>query len=96
MYTRVTTYQIDPARLNDVNTVLQELKGKCNSLPGILVYNTAWREDGRGISTTIYDCRASADEAAAMLSGIWTQFRDILIEDPVTETYTKTENMLFS
>ena len=96
MYARVTTYEIDPSRLGEVNGLLSELKGKCNSLPGILVYNTVWREDGQGVSTTIYDCRASAEEATAMLNGIWAQFSDILIAEPVTEIYTRTENMLFS
>ena len=31
-----------------------------------------------------------------MLNGIWAQFSDILIAEPVTEIYTRTENMLFS
>ena len=94
MYARVTTYQIDPARFDEMNVLLGELKGKCKSLPGIMVYNTVWREDGRGVSTTIYDCRASADEAAAMLHAVWAQFSDILIAEPVTELYTRTDDML--
>ncbi len=94
MYARVTTYQIDPSRFDEMDELLDELKGKCKSLPGILVYNTVWRKDGQGVSTTIYDCRASAEEAAAMLQAIWDQFSDILIAEPVTELYTRTEYML--
>ena len=94
MYARVTTYQVDPARINEMDAALGELRGHCKSLPGILVYNTVWREDGRGISTTIYDCRASADEAAAKLEYIWASFSDLLIEEPVTELFNRTANML--
>jgi hypothetical protein len=67
-----------------MDTLLDELKGKCKSLPGIMFYNTVWPKDGQGVATTIYDCRASADEAAAMLEAIWAQFSDILIDEPVT------------
>jgi hypothetical protein len=95
MYAKVTTYQINPERFEEMNALLSELKGKCSSLPGIMFYNTVWREDGQGVSTTIYDCRASAVEAGAMLQGIWAQFSEILSEEPVTEVYTNTKNMLF-
>ena len=94
MYARVTSYQIDPSRFDEMKVLLDELKGKCRSLPGILVYNTVWREDGQGVSTTIYDCRASADEAAAMLQAIWAQFSDILVAEPITELFTRTDDML--
>lgn len=96
MYARITSYQIDPSRIVEMTALLAELKGKCNSLPGILVYYTVWREDGQGVSTTIYDCRASAVEATAMLQGIWDEFSAILIAEPVTEYYTNTKNMLFN
>lgn len=94
MYARVTRYQVDPARINEMDAALSELRAHCKSLPGIVVYNTVWREDGRGVSTTIYDCRASAEEAAAKLEYIWTSFSDILIEEPVTELFNRTANML--
>ena len=95
MYARITTYQIDTSRIDEMTELLAELKGKCNSLPGILFYHTVWREDGQGVSTTIYDCRASAIEATAMLQGIWDEFSSILIAEPETEYYTNTKNMLF-
>lgn len=94
MYARVTTYQVDPARIGEMEPVLSDLRVHCKSLPGIVVYNTVWREDGRGVSTTIYDCRASADEANAQLEYIWTSFSDLLIEDPVTELFDRTADML--
>ena len=63
MYAKVTTYQIDPSRIVEMNTVLGELKARIMSLPGIKSSNTVWREDGHGVSMSIYDCRASAEEA---------------------------------
>ena len=96
MYARVTMYQVDPARIHEMDAELSDLRPHCKALPGIVVYNTVWREDGRGISTTIYDCRASAEEAAAKLEYIWAKFSDLLIEEPVTELFTRTANMLES
>ena len=92
MYARVTSYQVDPSRIGEMNTVLADLKRQCMALPGIKSYNTVWREDGHGISMTIYDCRASAEEAAPALNDIWASF--ILIAKPVTELYDRTKNML--
>lgn len=94
MYARVTTYQVDPARIEEMNEALSDLRAHCKSLPGIIVYNTVWRADGRGVSTTIYDCRASAVEATAKLEYIWAKFSDLLVEEPVTELFDKTANML--
>jgi hypothetical protein len=45
---------------------------------------------GMGVSTTIYDCCASA---AARLEAIRLQFGDICIAEPVIEVCTKTANM---
>ena len=94
MYARVTTYHVDPARLDEMDAELRDLRVQCKALPGIVVYNTVWREDGRGISTTIYDCRASAEEAAAKLRYIWGSFSKLLIEEPVTELFERTADML--
>lgn len=94
MYARVTTYHVDPARLDEMDAELSDLRAHCKALPGILVYNTVWREDGRGISTTIYDCRASAEEAAVKLRYIWGSFSKLLIEEPVTELFDRTADML--
>lgn len=94
MYARVTTYQVDLTRISEMDAVLDELRVHCKSLPGIVVYNTVWREDGRGVSTTIYDCRASAEEAEAKLEYIWTSFSDLLIEEPITELFSRTADML--
>ena len=96
MYARITTYQIDPKRIHEMDEMLAELKGKCSSLPGILIYHTVWRDDGKGISTNIYDSRKSADEATLILKGIWAQFSDILTEKPRTEIFNHTKNMLYS
>ncbi len=94
MYARVTSYQINPSRIVEMNAVLADLKRQYIALPGIKSYNTAWREDGHGMSMTIYDCRASAEEAAPALNDIWASFSNILIAKPVTELYDRTKDML--
>ena len=94
MHARVTTYQIDPAHKNEVDKVLNELTGKIKSLPGILSSNTVWRDDGCGISMSIYDCKASAIEAATQLDQIWASFSNILAEKPTTEVYDYTRDLL--
>ncbi len=94
MYARVTSYHVDPARVAEMPAVLADLKRGCMALPGIKSYNTAWREDGRGISMTIYDGRASCEEAGPALNDIWSSFSNILIAEPVTELYDQTKDML--
>ena len=94
MYARVTTYQIDPSQLQEVDKVLSQLKWKIKSLPGILSSHTVWREDGHGVSMSIYDCKASAIEAATQLNLIWASFSNVLVEKPVTEVFENTEDLL--
>ena len=94
MYARVTTYQIDPEHKDEVNKVLSQLKWKIKSLPGILSSHTVWNEDGRGVSMSIYDCKASAIEAATQLNLIWASFSNILAEKPVIEVFENTEDLL--
>ena len=94
MYARVTSYHVDPARLGEMDAELADLEQQCMALPGIKSYYTAWREDGRGISMTIYDCRASCEEAGPALNDIWSSFSKLLIANPVTELYDRTKDML--
>ena len=94
MYARVTSYQVDPTRIEEMSSMLAELKGQIMSLPGIKSCNTVWREDGHGVSMSIYDCRASAEEAAPVLEAIWAHFSTILVKKPSTVVYDRTQNML--
>ena len=49
MYARVTTVQLDPARLGELPAKLKEMSPAARALPGVIDVYAAWRGDGQGV-----------------------------------------------
>ncbi len=89
MYARITTYQADAAKLDEMETRLEEIKGKVKSMAGAVAVYTAWRADGQGVTVAIYESQEAADAASERVQAIWGSMAEFLTAAPSVETYDR-------
>ena len=63
MYARITSFRVDPARLDELPAKIQKIQPAAKSLAGVVDIYLAWRGDGHGTITAIYHSKADADAA---------------------------------
>ncbi len=93
MYARVTSFQCDPSRLDDLTCKLDEIKTQVNSISGVVDVYSAWRADGNGVTMAIYDSQAASEAAASQVQAIWGSLAGLFTGAPSTETYDNVERM---
>ncbi len=94
MYARVTTFTVNPSRLSELPTKIKEMTPAAKALPGIIDVYVAWRTDGQGSVTSIYDSKASADSASSKIQAIWATLSGLLSGAPKTEMYETVEHLV--
>ena len=87
MYARVTTYQCDPTRLEDMAGQMETVKEAVESINGIISTYTVWRADGQGVTMSIYSSEAAADAAAEQVKSVWTDMAKFIKGEPQIEAY---------
>ncbi len=87
MYARVTKFQFDPARLDDLTAKLDNVKAQAQAISGVLSVYSAWRADGDGVTMAIYESQAAAEAAGPQVQEIWAGLADLLLGPPSAETY---------
>jgi hypothetical protein len=87
MYARVTTYQCDPSRLDDLTGKLDEIKAQVKAISGVVDVYSAWRADGNGVTAAIYESQAAAEAAASQVQAVWANLADLLVGAPNAEAY---------
>ena len=93
MYARVTTYQADASRLDELEAKLDAIKGQVQAIAGIVNVYSVWRADGKGVVTAIYETQAAADAASEAVQAIWGGLMEFLQGTPSTETYDRVAHM---
>jgi hypothetical protein len=94
MYARVTTFQADPARVGELAGKFKEMVPTAKALPGIVDVYAAWRADGRGAVTSIYNSKADADAAVPKVQAIWAPLAGLLKGAPSMEGYDSVEHIV--
>ncbi len=87
MYARITTYQCDPARLDDLTAKLDGIKVQVKAISGVMEVYSAWRADGNGVTAAIYESQAAAEAATPQVQAIWADLADLLVGAPNAETF---------
>jgi quinol monooxygenase YgiN len=87
MYARITTYQCDPARLDDLTAKLDEIKVQVKAISGVVEVYSAWSADGNGVTAAIYESQAAAEAATPHVQAIWAGLADLLVGVPNAEAY---------
>jgi hypothetical protein len=93
MYARVTSFKVDPARLDELPAKIKQMQPLAKALPGIIDIYAAWRSDGQGVVTSIYRSKADADAAVARIQALWGTFASLLASAPHTDTYDTVEHV---
>ncbi len=93
MYARVTTFQVDPSRLDELGTKIAEMKRLIEALPGLEDAYVAWRGDGQGAVVAVYRTRQEADAAMRRMQVIWGNVAGLLAAPPRTDAYENVEHI---
>jgi len=94
MYARVTSFKVDPSRLNELPAKIKEMQPAAKALPGIVDIYAAWRSDGQGTVTAIYRSKADADSTVAKIQALWGTLASLLTAAPHTDAYDMVEHMV--
>ena len=93
MYARVTTYQVDPARVEDMKSQLPQIKKKLEEMEGLIDWYAVWRADGQGVVFTTFDNKAAADASLGSVRGIWSSLAVLLTAPPKVENFDNVETL---
>ena len=93
MYARVTSFQCDPSRIAEMETQVDAVSSEVATIPGIHTAYAAWRDDGAGVVTAIYDSREAAEAAAPKVQEVWAGMSDYLAAAPAAEAYESVKQM---
>ncbi len=93
MYARITTYQCGPSRLDEMTAKFDEIRAQVNAISGVVDVYTAWRADGNGVTTAIYESQDAADAAASQVQAIWAGLAVFLTGTPSVETYENVDHI---
>src|SRR5438128_9371940 len=93
MYARVTTYQADPARLEELRTKLPDIKEKLEEMDGLEDWYTVWRADGQGVVFTVYKDKEAADASLNEVRSIWAILSRLLYGVPKVENFDNVETL---
>lgn len=87
MYVRVTTFTVDPARLQELPAKIEEMSPRAKALPGMVDAYAAWRGDGQGVVVAIYRSKEDADRAVTRIQALWGDLAGLLKGAPRTDAY---------
>lgn len=94
MYARVTSFTVDPSRLGELPAKIKEMQHLATALPGVVDIYAAWRADGKGTVTAIYQSKADADQAVARIQVLWGTLAGLLKTAPHTDAYDTVEHIV--
>lgn len=94
MFSRITHYQFDTSRTDEVVAKMGELKQLIQAIPGIKVCLSSWKEDGNGVTVAVYEDQAAAEAAQESVTAVWSTMAEFLTSPPSAEEYESAEDML--
>jgi len=94
MYARVTSFKVDPARLDELPAKIKKIQPVARALPGVIDIYAVWRADGQGVLTAVYRSKADADSAVAKIQALWGTLAGLLKTAPQTDVYDTVEHVV--
>ncbi|MGI9482883.1 MAG: hypothetical protein ACR2OR_11070 [Hyphomicrobiales bacterium] len=93
MYARVTTFHADPARLDEMVATIEGLKADVKAIAGVVEVYSAWRADGHGVTTAIYESQEAAEASTPQVQAIWGGLVGYLTAPPQATTFENVEHL---
>jgi len=93
MYARVTSFQVDPAKIEEMRAKLPSIKPQLEKMAGLVDWYSVWRADGQGFVLTVFKDKASADASLELARDIWGGLSNLLKGQPKPETFDNVETL---
>ena len=93
MYARVTNFQCDPARLDEMDSIREDIRGHLGGIDGLMSVNAAWNDDGTGTVMAIYESAEAAQAAADSIAELWGKMATVMTAAPEAVGYLHVDNM---
>ena len=83
MFSRITSYAMDPSKIDEIMSILDGVRGKIDSTPGLIqMINSVDRSSGKGVVVSVYPDEETANNALEYVKDIWSSFGDYLLAAP--------------
>ena len=93
MYARVTSFQVDPAKIEEMKAKLPGIKSQLARIAGLVEWYSVWRNDGQGFVLTVFKDKANADASLGVARDIWGGLSNLLKDQPIPETFDNVETL---
>lgn len=87
MYTRITTYRMNPEKFDEALTLVNELKPEIMKIPGIKYWFNNGNEDGSCAVIAIYESKEAAEAAKVAASVLFARFAEYMESEPQQQEY---------
>lgn len=94
MYARVSSIQIQPARLAEMSAAMPAVGAQLKAIPGMLECKTCWDNSGKGVVFALYDSQAAAEASAETIRNIWGGLMGFLAAPPTVTTGSEVIDLL--
>lgn len=94
MFARITTIQIQPAKLNELKDALPALASRLKAVPGMVECKVCWNETGQGQVFALYGTPAQADAASETIRSIWGGLSHLMAAPPASITAPEVYDLL--
>ena len=88
MYTRISQFNFQEHRLDEMVSRLDEIGKQLNSIDGMVETYVFWESSGSGSSIAIYRDQAAAEAASETIQSIWSGLMDLLTGPPTLSAYS--------
>lgn len=87
MYLRVTTFKVDPDRLQELARRVADMTRLARVIPGLVSSHVAWRADGQGTVIGVYESQEHAIAATRRIQAMWGVMASLVSEAPRVDAY---------
>ncbi len=94
MYARITTYQVQQDKVDEMEARLVGIKEQIKAISGVVSAHTAWRKDGHGVTTAIYESQQAAEAAGEKVQAIWASVGELLAAAPSADGFDNVTDLL--
>lgn len=93
MFARVSDYSCDPAKIDQIEARMPEIKAGIEAIAGVIDVYSVWGADGKGVTFAIYESQAAAEAAQDQIQGVWAIIADCLTAAPAVRTFDRVEHI---
>ena len=93
MFARVSDYTCDPAKIDQIEARMPEIKAGIEAIAGVIDVYIVWGADGKGATMAIYESQAAAEAARDQIQAVWAIIADCLTAAPVVRTFDSVEHI---